>query len=236
VGADRVALVSLGAGEHRELLDITRASREAYARRHGMMVVEEYDDRAEGRPPSWGRVPLLLELISSQRFDTLVWIDADAIVVDADDDVSVDRPSGAHLAMVHHRFHDQTVPNAGVCVVRTSRWSAALLRRVWARDQFVDHPWWENAALLDILGLTTVEPVRKVARSRFEARVAELPARWNAIPQAPVPHRPAIVHLPGFDHETRVRCLSALASDPSAAAQVLHAPSHLAIGQRNQSA
>ena len=83
----RRALVTLGSGIQSELLDITRASRKSYANRHNYELIEETRVLAPSRPPSWGKISLLREVAASDNYDSIVWLDADAIIVDETDDI-----------------------------------------------------------------------------------------------------------------------------------------------------
>ena len=210
-------MATLGVGSHVELLEITRPSREDFAVRHGYEVVEETNDLGEGRPLSWGKVRLLQRLVAS--FDQVFWIDADAILVDSSRDVADDM-LGQDLGLVSHRYAGQVVPNAGVLFLRNTSWTADFLQRQWDAAEFVHHKWWDNAALLHLTGFTTTEPVQRVRDTHDGAHVCEIPQRWNVIPQAEAA-TPAIVHLPGFPHSTRLSLMSRLAADPGDAASIL---------------
>ena len=56
----RRAICTFGVGPHRELLEITRPTLEQYALRHGYdLVARTETHRLRGRPPSWGKIPLV---------------------------------------------------------------------------------------------------------------------------------------------------------------------------------
>jgi hypothetical protein len=97
-------LVTLGCGVQTELLDITRQSRENYARMHHYTVIEESKILNESRPPAWSRVDLLEHLLASGEYRTLVWIDADASVVDPRQDIASELPETKNLQLVAHRY------------------------------------------------------------------------------------------------------------------------------------
>ncbi len=208
MGDQRRVICTLGVGPHTELLDIVRPSLERYAVRHGYDLVTRTDvDGIGTRPPAWGKVALVRGLL--ERYDVVVWIDVDAVIVDPTDDIAAVRwPRPIHL--VHHVIDGVVIPNAGVFVMRRCRSSLRLLERIWHDERWIDHRWWENAALIAAVGgdgdvgLTT-------RRSRLRARgvFGELDHRWNSIPPCPAP-QPAIVHLAGVSHSERVAQLRAL--------------------------
>lgn len=214
MGEPRRVVCTLGVGRHEELVEIGRPLLERYALRHGYdVVVRVGASPAPDRPPAWGKVVVVRELL--ERYDTVVWIDADAIVVDPRDDIAVvraGRPSrpARPLSLVHHVVGGVVVPNTGVLVAERSAGAVALLERMWHRTEWIDHRWWDNAALIDVVGgdgdvgLTT-----RAARWRAARRLGRLDLRWNSIPPCRAA-RPAIVHLAGVSDEERRRVMPRL--------------------------
>lgn len=222
------ALCSIGAGAHEPLLALSEPTFRAYARRHGYeLVTSTHAD--PGRPPAWAKVALLRELI--ERFELVLWIDADAVIVDGREDIARRLEPDRHLALVRHRLGDQLIPNTGVLLVRSGPVARALLQQVWSATRFVEHPWWENAALLDALGYAlpgSLDPglsgrLHRVARrllgrelrpcapvrpSPFTASTQFLSHEWNSTYLDPAEH-PRIVHCLGVPVEQRLRDLAA---------------------------
>ena len=79
------ALCSIGSGPHEPLLEISRPTFAAYAERHGYELITstEADPR---RPPAWAKVPMLREALAA--YDLVLWIDADAVIVDGTRDIA----------------------------------------------------------------------------------------------------------------------------------------------------
>ena len=206
----RGVVCTLAVGEHAALLDQTRPSLESFAARHGRDLVVASADVAGGRPVGWGKLAVIRELLD--RYDELVWVDADAVVIDGREDIcrslSLPRPVG----LVFHRYDGLEVPNLGVIAIRSTGWTRALVEALW-RGGFEDHPWMDNAALLPLLGYEVGRPRAETRRRTMAgARVVRLDLAWNSIPACRVP-RPRIAHFPGVAHEERRRLLrEALAS------------------------
>lgn len=204
----------MGVGAHEELVDIARPTLERFALRHAYdLVVRVGASPAPHRPPAWGKLVLIRELLD--RYDTVVWIDADAVVVDPREDIapSAWRPApwaARPLHLVHHVVGGVTIPNTGVLVADRRAGAAELLERVWQRTAWIDHRWWDNAALIDVVGgdgdvgLTT-----RGARRRANRLLGRLDLRWNSIPPCRAA-RPAIVHLAGVSDEERRRVMQRL--------------------------
>lgn len=204
----RAVLCTLGVGPHLDLLDLARPSFVGLAERHGYELVEHHRSLAPERPPSWSKLVALHQLAGD--FDRLVWVDADAVVVDDRVDLADELRPGRRLGVVVHRYGGNVLPNLGVFVLRGGRRTQKLIERMWACNDLVDHPWWENAALLRILGYRTFEPVQVERLALARVGVQEIDHRWNSIPHDPVP-RPRIVHLAGTPHAERLVEMARLA-------------------------
>ena len=191
-------LCSLGVGPYVDLLAISSITFEAYAALHG------YDLRLSTRlldptrPPAWSKIALVRQLL--ERYDEVLWVDADAIFLDISKDIGDLVRPGKDLYLVEHVYEQDESwrsANTGVFLVRSTRWSRRFLDRVWAAEQYVDHPWWENAAVLDLLGYELppdLTPPRKVRRTEFDAHVELIGLEWNSTAGASLAPRPRIRH------------------------------------------
>jgi hypothetical protein len=204
----RKALCTIAHGPHRELLDLARPTLELYADEHGydLHVVEHR--LAPHRPPSWGKVLLLHQLV--QAYDLVLWVDSDALFVDVTRDVADGLRPGRFLHLVAHRFGHERLFNCGVMVLRGGALSRRFLELVWNQHDLVQHEWWENAAVLRVLGYRLERPVRPARLSPWRAGVGRLDRAWNSIPTDPSP-APVIAHFPGMTQSERLEAMRAAA-------------------------
>ena len=200
-GSCRRAICSLATGPYRALLSRSAVSFERYAERWGWEVVLCTEDLGDGRPASWGTVRLLRSLLD--EYDWVLFLDADVVIVDLEADISAEVQEGKDLYLVEHRWDGQYTANFGVVLIRASDWSRSFLDEVWAQEQFIDHPWWENAAALTLLGYA-LAPARLVEPTAWLKRTKLIDRRWNSIELDRAP-RPAFVHRGFYDVETRIR-------------------------------
>jgi hypothetical protein len=152
-------LVSFGVGEGAAWREFTLPPMQAYAKRHGYETC--FDAAPELSPPSWGKVPLLLRLLESH--DAVLWLDADVMVMDWSEDIAdaVGETAAVGGLVAHqvearhcHGMQDVAglcrVPNCGVMYLR--REAAPLLSAMLGLyGKYRDHPWWEQAALIELL-------------------------------------------------------------------------------------
>ena len=202
----RKVLCSIGAGPHAALLDISGASFAIYAERHGYDLDLRTETLAAERAPAWSKIRLVLELL--EHYDLVLWIDADAAIVDPTLDIADELQRRDLMGMVAHEYDGQVVPNCGVWVLRRHRLVRRWLHGVWNRVEYLDHQWWENAAVIDELGYRVEPTVELVRRTRMRARTRYLDRSWNSIEIDPAPH-PKINHYPGRSQEYRLEHLGA---------------------------
>jgi hypothetical protein len=160
-------------------------------------------------------VPHLLELVG--RYELVAWLDADTLLVDGERDLELELRPGRDLYLVEHtveleRGHRQVTANAGVMLLRGGPWAQRFLEAVWAQVDLLEHVWWENAALMRLLGYRVEPPTSAelVAPSAWHARVAYLGLEWNSCPQfgcgSPAPR---VVHYAGLPLDVRLAYMRA---------------------------
>lgn len=156
---------------------------ERYAARHGMDY-KCVNLHAEDAPPSWVKVPRIISALNSQHCDTVVWLDADVIVFRSDVNILDDFGPSKWQGLVEHDTESGLVPNCGVWIVTDEM--LTTLEEIWlARSKYLNHCWWEQAAILEKMGYaldggrpfsSRGEPTILFDRTEF------LPARWNHHP------------------------------------------------------
>jgi hypothetical protein len=186
-GAGDRAICSLATGPYVELLAIAAPSYEAYARRWGWDVILSVEELSAGRPAPWAKVALVRELLDA--YDWVLWIDADACFVRLDADIAAEQEPGKDLYLVEHAWGEppqQSTANTGVFMLRSGSWARDLLDAMWAREALIDHRWWENAALLELLGYNLDPAGMRKPTSRME-RVKLIDLAWNSVRADPAP-------------------------------------------------
>jgi hypothetical protein len=197
-GDARRVLCSLGVGPYVDLLAISSITFEAYAALHGYELRLSTQLLDGGRPPAWSKIALVRELL--EEYEEVLWVDADAIFLDISKDIAELVRPGKDLYLVEHLYEQDESwrsANTGVFLVRSTPWARQFLDRVWAAEQYVDHPWWENAAVLDLLGYelpADLTPPRKVRQTEFDAHVELIDLEWNSTEGASLAPRPRIRH------------------------------------------
>lgn len=198
-------LCTLAAGPHLELLALSEPTLRAYAERHGYDLVVERGSLCPERPVAWSKIVLIRSLM--ERYDLVVWVDVDAMVLDLSRDIADELRPEADIYLVEHRYQGQRIPNAGILMVRSTRAADDFLALVWEQERYTDHVWWENAAILDLLGYR-LSPCNPERPSPHRALFHFIGNEWNSISLDPSP-APVIRHYAGTTHADRIAGMSA---------------------------
>lgn len=194
------AIVSVGAGKkHKEMLDIAFPSFKAFADLHGWDVYR-CDEIGSARPAPWYKVPVILELLES--YDEVLFLGADTLIVDGREDMTV--PPEAWQALVEHHTGDGCVPNTDVWLCRKPM--IPVLKQIWEMEQWLMHGWWEQAALLELMGYNVWQPTRYLGNpTELYDRTYFLDNAWNVHKwDKPQPEHPKIQHATMYPNRIEV--------------------------------
>ena len=195
-GSPSGVICSFAVGSHVRLLSIAAPTFLQYGERHGWDVVLSTEATLPGgRPASWGKIPLIRDLL--ERYELVWWIDADALVVDGSVDIRDELEPDKDLYLVEHLFpHPQSfAASAGVMLWRSTAWSRSFLDELWADDKYREKYPWENASLLERLGYSVWPFYHDRPTSRM-AKVKLLSNEWNCVSLHPAEH-PRVNHHGG---------------------------------------
>lgn len=187
------AIVTFATGDFDELLEIAWPGFRSYADRHGYDLIDE-PPSVLTRPASWGKISRLLSVLDA-GYDEVVWIDCDCVILDDSTDLADEVGPTALHAITLHETPDGSVPSCGVWLVRPGM--KVWLEAIWRQTRYLNHPWWEQAALHHVLGYGG-SPVARVLPSALYDRTHWLGNEWNAlrleVPFGPELPDPRIVH------------------------------------------
>lgn len=183
--------------------DLCYKSIVVYAEKHGLEAVL-LRGMETSRPLPWHKI-LVIQRLFAAGYDYVFWIDADAIFVSYDSDISLEIEKGKDLYLVKHAIDAKDVPNTGVMLIKNSGWSSLLLNMIWLKEQYLNHKWWENAAVLDILGYHNVLDENRPNRinPNLMSKIKWLGVEWNTVPGVCEAKQPIIHHYAGMPLEHR---------------------------------
>jgi len=179
---DMAAIVTFAMGQHAAYLPLIEPSLREYAHRYKYDVIIHSESADESRPPAWSKVKFLLEALAN--YDEIMWIDSDALLVDVSRDLKKDIQRKTEMAWAIHHIRGEDYPNSGVLFLRSTPRTSAFLAAVYEQEDLIDHPWWENAAMIRLLGYQSSKVDEGRVQTPMDLNVQHLDWRWNSIRQA----------------------------------------------------
>jgi hypothetical protein len=151
-----------------------------FGERHGYDVVVGGEQPIADRAPAWNKVRLLRNLL--EDYDYVLWVDADAIILDDSVDPVSLLGEDDYQALVRYRWNDEECACTGVWLLRSGDRAKEFLDAVWTSgDGYLRvHPW-EQAAAMRLLGYS-VDPDRFVAATEWTKGCLWLASEWDTIP------------------------------------------------------
>lgn len=217
-------IVTYASGAHEELLDVALPTYKEFAHRwqYELIVGRNHWLSMKDMPAPWMKIPLLLKALH-EGYNEVVWFDCDLVVVDFSQDFPPLEDGKLH-AMVRHFEDNSEVPNSGVWRLRGGRGEDSvevLLNQMRELEVFKNHGWWEQAALLTLMGYT-VPPegshfpdtkCRCVHQTKWHKACQFMRLKFNSHPQYRA-ENPVIVHCSYPSMPERLEVMRALVKDP----------------------
>tara|TARA_R100000458_G_C8275369_1_gene250417 strand:+ start:785 stop:1423 length:639 start_codon:yes stop_codon:yes gene_type:complete len=194
-------LTSFGYGRQRENFKKSSPLFLEYAQNHGydyyvpsLGSFSEWRESNTSKGYAWLKIPLLSEVLS--RYDVVLWIDADIVIVDGEKDILGDA-GDSPMSMVVHRVEKGRHPNTGVWLLRKEAKSIIDSIDIKTSIPCRVKRWYEQAALHRHFGMDLWSPVLDTPRT---SDWGELPYKYNAIKrdERAIPNDAAFIHAAGI--------------------------------------
>ena len=137
-----------------------------YCDKHGYDFHPFTESLDESRPFSWSKVKAIQKVFDSSNPDWVFWIDGDACIMNfhtklesiIDDEFDIIFTVDAHTI------------NCGVFFIKNNEKTKRFLEEVYSREDFIGHPWWEQAAVLEIINHCATDlKIKKVPQKTFNS-------------------------------------------------------------------
>ena len=175
------------------------------------------------RPYAWNKIQILLNEIKNSDFDYILWIDADAYFNRYDIDIAEEIEENKDIYLVKHycevhkgSHYDNTKLailriNTGVLLMKCCLNNEEFLKKVWRKEEYINHDWWEQAAIMDIFGFKSELNGNlndNKGNSLYLKSLKFMSNKWNSIPSnydlSMEKQNPCIIHLAGMTIKNRV--------------------------------
>jgi len=118
---------------------------------HDVEIGNEYFQIEE---PHIAKLIMILDLFE-RGYEYVMWVDADAIFIDYEQDILKEIDEGKDLYLVKHNYKGTEIANTGVMLIKNSMWSFHLLRDIvikYREGKMKKHAWFENGLLNEAIG------------------------------------------------------------------------------------
>ena len=109
-----------------------------------------------------------------------MWLDADTVIVAFDADPADCLEPNSYQALVAIEWGAERRPNCGVWLFRSGRRAFEFLDATWSCEQYIDDMWWENAAVVSLLGYSR-SPCLPGSPTEWTSGTVLLDQGWNSI-------------------------------------------------------
>lgn len=183
----------------KELSDLSYGSYVDYCLRN-YIELERYQIKETERPPSWYKIQFILSEFDKGH-DWVMWVDADTLLGNKKFDINqlIDDSSEVIIS------RDINTINCGVMLWKNTDKTRQILQAMWECVEFLNHPWWENAAFIKLYDenfLDMQQLVKIVPQNQLNAYdyglygVVHEEGQLNA--------NSFILHFPGLPYITRL--------------------------------
>ena len=190
------AIATIAIGSHQDLLNLSIGNFLKFAEIHDYQPEICYQSLDAAKPPAWTKLLFILNLM--EKYDEIFWVDSDAIILDTSVDVLDEIDPSSEMAWVYHEYENQRHPNSGVMYIRVNESTRNLFSEASLQYDLEKHPWWDQAALMRVMGIHTEDSEIKSGTNRNTIKIKEqeLSLSWNSIRQNSA-SRPHIRHFAG---------------------------------------
>ena len=208
-----------------EIGDKTSKTLKNYAEKFDY-TFEKIDQMNLERPYAWNKIQILLNEMKNSNYDYILWIDADAYFNRYDIDIAEEIEKDKNIYLVKHycevhkgSYYDNTKLvilriNTGVLMMKCCKDNEEFLEKVWNKEEYINHDWWEQAAIMDIFGFKSELNGNlndNKGKSSYSKNLKFISNQWNSIPSnydlSMEKQNQCIIHLAGMTIKNRIEYL-----------------------------
>lgn len=137
-----IAVISAAIGE--DYLKITQAcidNKKRYCKKQGYDFICAYETLDNSRHPAWSKLKLIEQHLEDYQW--VFWTDADSLIMNMDIRLETLVDQDCWLVI----SKDCNGINSGQFLIRNCPESHEFLQQCYAMEQFINHPWWDQAAI-----------------------------------------------------------------------------------------
>lgn len=139
-----VATMSIGE-RYQEITYPSYENKLKYCESHGYPFHVFTESLDESRPIPWSKIKIIEKLFENPDCEWVFWTDADSLIMN---------PKIKLNQFIDERYDMITASdfngiNTGQFFIKNCKWSHDFLARIYAKEQFINHGWWEQMSIMD---------------------------------------------------------------------------------------
>ncbi len=150
-----VTIITAYNRDYKVLGDMAASQIRKYCARYNFGSVIFETENLSPRPYPWITAATLYYTLSfltnSDPEAWVVWIDADAVIVNLDFNLLTEIIQKASPKTEIFFTKDFNGVNTGVALLKNTRFVKKMLEKTWSLRRYVDHPWWWQRAVIDLI-------------------------------------------------------------------------------------
>ncbi len=144
--AARIDVATMSIGEWYQTATLpSHVNKESYCDRHGYHFHAYTESLDESRPIPWSKIKIIQQLFEDAEVKWVFWTDADSLIMNSDIKLKWFLDDRYDMICATDDEH----LNSGQFLIRNCKWSKDFLARIYAKEEFINNGWWEQAAMID---------------------------------------------------------------------------------------
>lgn len=139
----RIAIISLYDSNYKNIGQYSDINKTNYAKKHEYDLFLYHNVLDQSRPGAWSKIRAIQRHLKD--YDWIYWSDADSLIMNTD--VKLEDIIDDKFNMVISKEVYRGDLNTGSFLIKNCDWSQQLLKEVYEQSQFINHSFWEQAAL-----------------------------------------------------------------------------------------
>jgi predicted O-methyltransferase YrrM len=161
----KIGLCTLTIGEaYKERTKWTTINKKSYCKRHGYDFIDDETIWVKSKPIPWSKILLLLKYI--EKYDYIVWIDADILIMNMD--IKIESLIQKYPQYDQITGSDWKMQNTGVWIIKNTMFSKLFLTEVWDNvydeksDPHERYMNWEQGSVINLMDRNFMDCKNKI--------------------------------------------------------------------------
>lgn len=142
-----IAIISLYSRDYKNIGEYSDENKKNYANKHGYDLFLYHDRLNHSRPVSWSKIIAIQSHLANYKW--VYWSNADSLIMNTE--IKLEEFIDDKYDLIISKGYIEGNINTGNFLIKNSKWSHDILKKIFDQKQFIKHHLGEQKALQDIL-------------------------------------------------------------------------------------